>query len=129
MCSNDSGYGATIRLVTKGHVMTASVTVTDRAAERITQIVSNDPENNMLRVSVEGGGCSGFEYRFDLVPNAEPEDILIKRAGAKVLVDSLSLTYLAGSEIDYVDDLMSASFEIKNPNATAACGCGTSFSV
>ena len=109
--------------------MTASVTVTDRAAERITQIVSNDPENNMLRVSVEGGGCSGFEYRFDLVPNAEPEDILIKRAGAKVLVDSLSLTYLAGSEIDYVDDLMSASFKIKNPNATAACGCGTSFSV
>ena len=109
--------------------MTASVTVTERAAGRITQIVSNDPENNMLRVSVEGGGCSGFEYRFDLVPNAEPEDILIERAGAEVLVDSLSLTYLAGSEIDYVDDLMSASFKIKNPNATAACGCGTSFSV
>ena len=109
--------------------MTASVTVTERAAERITQIVSNDPENNMLRVSVEGGGCSGFEYRFDLVPNAEPEDLLIERAGAKVLVDPLSLTYLAGSQIDYVDDLMSASFKIKNPNATAACGCGTSFSV
>ena len=109
--------------------MTASVTVTERAAERITQIVSNDPENNMLRVSVEGGGCSGFEYRFDLVPNAEPEDILIERAGARVLVDPLSLTYLAGSEIDYVDDLMSTSFKIKNPNATAACGCGTSFSV
>jgi iron-sulfur cluster assembly accessory protein len=109
--------------------MSASVTVTERAAERIAQIVSNEPENNMLRVSVEGGGCSGFEYRFGLVPNAEPEDILIERAGAKVLVDSLSLTYLAGSEIDYVDDLMSASFKIKNPNATAACGCGTSFSV
>ena len=109
--------------------MIASVTVTERAAKRIAQIVSNEPENNMLRVSVEGGGCSGFEYRFDLVPNAEPEDILIERAGAEVLVDSLSLTYLAGSEIDYVDDLMSASFKIKNPNATAACGCGTSFSV
>jgi Fe-S cluster assembly iron-binding protein IscA len=67
------------------------------------------------------GGGSSFD--------AEPEDILIERAGAKVLVDSLSLTYLAGSEIDYVDDLMSASFKIKNPNATAACGCGTSFSV
>jgi len=107
--------------------MGASVTVTRRAAERIAQIVSNDPQNNMLRVSVEG--CSGFEYRFDLVSNAEPENILIERAGAKVLVDSLSLTYLAGSEIDYVDDLMSASFKIKNPNATAACGCGTSFSV
>ena len=109
--------------------MTASVTVTERAAKRIAQIVSNEPENNMLRVSVEGGGCSGFEYRFDLVPNAEPQDILIERAGARVLVDPLSLTYLAGSEIDYVDDLMSASFKIKNPNATAACGCGTSFSV
>ncbi len=109
--------------------MTASVTVTERAAKRIAQIISNEPENNMLRVSVEGGGCSGFEYRFDLVPNAEPEDVLIERAGAKVLVDCLSLPYLAGSEIDYVDDLMSASFKIKNPNAIAACGCGTSFSV
>jgi iron-sulfur cluster assembly accessory protein len=110
--------------------LTVSVTVTERAAERIAQIISNEPENNLLRVSVEGGGCSGFEYHFDLVPNAEPEDILedilIERAGAKVLV---LLTYLAGSEIDYVDDLMSASFKIKNPNATAACGCGTSFSV
>jgi iron-sulfur cluster assembly accessory protein len=109
--------------------MTASVTVTERAAERIAQIVSNEPENNMLRVSVEGGGCSGFEYRFDLVSNAEPEDILIERAGAEVLVDSLSLSYLAGSEIDYIDDLMTASFKIRNPNATASCGCGTSFSV
>jgi len=128
-------YAATIPvcsrspLVTKGHVMATSVTVTERAAKRIAQIVSNEPENNMLRVSVEGGGCSGFEYRFDLVPNAEPQDILIERAGARVLVDSLSLIYLAGSEIDYVDDLMSTSFKIKNPNATAACGCGTSFSV
>jgi iron-sulfur cluster assembly accessory protein len=109
--------------------MTASVTVTERAALRIAQIVSNEPEKNMLRVSVEGGGCSGFEYRFDLVSKAEPKDVLIERAGAKVLVDSLSHTYLAGSEIDYVDDLMTASFKIKNPNATAACGCGTSFSV
>ena len=109
--------------------MTASVTVTERAAKRIAQIVSNEPENYLFRVSVEGGGCSGFEYRFDLAPNAEPEDILIERADAKVLVDSLSLTFLAGSEIDYVDDLMSASFKIKNPNATAACGYGTSFSV
>lgn len=107
---------------------TAAIIVTERATERIAQIVANDPDNNMLRISVEGGGCSGFEYRFDLVSNAEPEDMLIERAGAKVLVDSLSLSYLAGSEIDYVDDLMSASFKIKNPNATAACGCGTSFS-
>jgi iron-sulfur cluster assembly accessory protein len=107
---------------------TAAIIVTERAAERIAQIVANDPDNNMLRISVEGGCCSGFEYRFDLVSNAEPEDMLIERAGAKVLVDSLLLTCLAGSEIDYVDDLMSASFKIKNPNATATCGCGTSFS-
>jgi len=105
------------------------ITVSARAARQIGEILKQEPPGTMLRVSVEGGGCSGFEYRFDLVPNAEPEDILIERAGAKVLVDSLSLTYLAGSEIDYVDDLMSASFKIKNPNATAACGCGTSFSV
>jgi iron-sulfur cluster insertion protein len=129
MCSSIPGMRSCTAHNEGTHVMTASVTVTERAAERIAQIVCNEPENNMLRVSVEGGGCSGFEYHFDLVPNAEPEDILIERAGAKVLVDSLSLNYLAGSEIDYVDDLMSASFKIKNPNATAACGCGTSFSV
>ena len=109
--------------------MTASVTVTERAAERIAQIVSNEPENNMLRVSVEGGGCSGLEYHFDLVSNAEPEDILIARAGAKVLVDSLSLAYLAGSQIDYVDDLMGSGFKFNNPNATGSCGCGESFQV
>jgi len=108
--------------------MTA-VTVSERAVRRIGEILTAEAPGTMLRVSVEGGGCSGFEYRFDLVSKVEPEDILIERAGAKVLVDPLSLTYLAGSEIDYVDDLMSASFKIKNPNATAACGCGTSFSV
>ena len=110
-------------------MMTASITVTERAAERITQIVRNEPEDKMLRISVDGGGCSGFAYRFDLVSNAEPEDILIERAGAKVLVDAISLTYLTGSEIDYVNDLISASFKINNPNATSACGCGTSFAV
>ena len=108
--------------------MTAAITVSERAARRIGEILKGEGEGAMLRISVEGGGCSGFTYRFDLVSNAEPEDMLIERADAKVLVDSLSLTYLAGSEIDYVDDLMSASFKIKNPNATAACGCGTSFS-
>ncbi len=105
---------------------TASITVTERAAQRIAQIVCNEPDKKMFRISVEGGGCSGFEYRFDLVPKAEPQDAVIEHADAKILVDLLSLDYLAGSEIDYVDDLLSASFKIKNPNATAACGCGTS---
>ena len=108
---------------------TASITVTERAAQRIAQIVCNEPDKKMFRISVEGGGCSGFEYRFDLVLKAEPEDAVIEHADAKILVDLLSLDYLAGSEIDYVDDLLSASFKIKNPNATVACGCGTSFSV
>ena len=110
-------------------MMTTSITITERAAERIVQIVRNEPDNKMFRISVEGGGCSGFEYCFDFVPKAEPQDAVIERAGAKVLVDSLSVPYLAGSEIDYVDDLIGASFKINNPNATAACGCGTSFSV
>jgi iron-sulfur cluster assembly accessory protein len=107
----------------------ALITITERAAERIARIVFNEPDIKMFRISVEGGGCSGFSYRFDLVPKAEPQDAVIEHADVKVLVDSLSLPYLAGSQIDYVDDLMSASFKIKNPNATAACGCGTSFSV
>ena len=109
--------------------MSESVTISERAAKRIGQILKSEGDGAMLRISVEGGGCSGFEYRFDLVPKAELEDAVIEHADAKVLVDSLSLVYLAGSEIDYVDDLISASFKIKNPNATAACGCGTSFSV
>ena len=97
---------------------TAFITVTERAAQRIAEIVCNEPDKKMFRIGVEGGGCSGFEYRFDLVLKAEPEDAVIEHADAKILVDSLSLVYLAGSEIDYVDDLLSASFKIKNPNAT-----------
>lgn len=108
---------------------TASITITEHAAERIAQIVCNEPETRIFRISVEGGGCSGFAYRFNLVPNAEPQDAVIEHAGAKILVDPLSLSLLTGSEIDFVDELTGASFKIKNPNATAACGCGTSFSV
>ena len=83
----------------------------------------------MLRVSVEGGGCSGFQYRFDLVAASDAEDVVIEKAGARVLIDPVSLQYLAGSQIDFVDDLIGASFKITNPNATASCGCGTSFSI
>ena len=105
------------------------VTVTDRAARRIAEIVAGEPQTPLLRVSVEGGGCSGFQYKFDLVHTPETDDLVIEKAGAKVLVDPVSLGYLAGSEIDYVDDLIGASFKIKNPQATASCGCGTSFSI
>jgi iron-sulfur cluster assembly accessory protein len=83
----------------------------------------------MLRISVEGGGCSGFQYKFDLVGDRTADDVVIERAGARVLIDPVSLDYLAGSEIDFVDDLIGAAFKIKNPQATASCGCGTSFSI
>ncbi len=106
-----------------------TVTVTERAAERIAEIVAGEPAGTMLRISVEGGGCSGFQYKFDLVDAAAADDIVIERRTAKVLIDPISLGFLAGSEIDFVDDLMGASFKIQNPNATASCGCGTSFSL
>jgi iron-sulfur cluster assembly accessory protein len=104
-------------------------TVTDRAARRICEIVAAEAENTMLRISVEGGGCSGFSYKFDLVGDCAPEDLVIERDGARVLVDPVSLGFLSGAEIDFVTDLIGASFKIKNPNATASCGCGTSFSI
>lgn len=105
------------------------VTVTERAANRISEIARSEPRSPMLRVSVEGGGCSGFQYKFDLVAATEPDDIVIERDGARVLIDPVSIAYLGGSEIDFVDDLLGATFRIKNPNATASCGCGTSFSI
>jgi iron-sulfur cluster assembly accessory protein len=106
-----------------------TVTVTQRAARRICEIVAGEPDNTMLRISVEGGGCSGFSYKFDLVGDRTADDVLIEREGARVLIDPVSLDYLAGSEIDFVDDLIGAAFKIKNPQATASCGCGTSFSI
>ncbi|MCC6890107.1 MAG: iron-sulfur cluster insertion protein ErpA [Hyphomicrobiales bacterium] len=106
-----------------------SVTVTERAARQIGEILSKEPQGTMLRVSVEGGGCSGFQYRFDIERERAEDDVLIRRDGAAVLIDSVSLNYLAGSEIDFVDDLIGASFRINNPQAKASCGCGTSFSL
>jgi len=107
----------------------ATVVVTERAARRIAEIISAEPAGTSLRVSVEGGGCSGFQYKFDLVSAQESDDLVIERAGARVLIDPISVEYMGGSEIDFVDDLIGAAFKINNPNATAACGCGTSFSL
>ncbi|MBB4347905.1 MULTISPECIES: iron-sulfur cluster insertion protein ErpA [Rhizobiaceae] len=109
--------------------MTENVTLSDAAAKRISQIVSADSGKQALRVSVEGGGCSGFSYKFDLAEAPEADDIVIENGNAKVLIDSMSLIYMAGSEIDFVDNLLGQSFQIKNPNAVASCGCGTSFSI
>ena len=106
-----------------------SVTVTDRAATRIAEIAGSEPAMPMLRVSVEGGGCSGFQYKFDLVGGQAEDDFVIRRNGAVVLIDPVSLQYMEGAEIDFVDDLIGAAFKVKNPVATASCGCGTSFSI
>ena len=106
-----------------------NVTLSESAAKRIAQIVSAEEGKHALRVSVEGGGCSGFSYKFDLDGEAGDDDVVIARDNAKVLIDSMSLIYMAGSEIDFVDNLLGQSFQIKNPNAVASCGCGTSFSV
>lgn len=105
------------------------ITVSDAAAKRIAKILSNDPDKTALRVSVEGGGCSGFSYKYDLVNDQAEDDIVIEKLGAKVLIDPISVPYMDGSEIDFIDDLMGQSFQIKNPNATASCGCGTSFAI
>jgi len=106
-----------------------SVTVTDRALRRVARILGNEPPGTMLRVSVEGGGCSGFQYKYDLVAAREADDLVIARDGATLLVDPVSLEYMSGSEIDFVDDLMGQSFQIRNPHASAACGCGVSFAI
>ena len=108
---------------------TDTVTLSEAAAKRIAAIVAADAEKQALRVSVEGGGCSGFSYKFDLDGQPAGDDIVISRDGATVLIDPMSLIYMACSEIDFVDNLLGQSFQIKNPNAVASCGCGTSFSV
>lgn len=105
------------------------ISVTDRAARRISRILAREQDAKALRVSVEGGGCSGFSYKFDLVASGEDDDLVIEKNGVRVLVDQVSIPFMAGSEIDFIDDLMGQSFQVRNPNATASCGCGTSFAV
>ena len=116
-------------LATAGTIMATSVVLTERAARRIGQILKGEPPGSMLRVSVEGGGCSGFQYKFDFTTDKDDADLVLARDGATVLVDPVSVQYMAGAEIDFVDDLIGASFKINNPVATSSCGCGTSFSV
>ncbi|HEY8581189.1 MAG TPA: iron-sulfur cluster insertion protein ErpA [Beijerinckiaceae bacterium] len=103
--------------------------VTDRAARRVAQILAKEPAGAMLRIAVNGGGCSGFQYAFDITPARAEDDVVIEKDGVSVLVDPVSLDFLRGARIDFVDDLIGQSFRIDNPNATSSCGCGTSFSV
>jgi iron-sulfur cluster insertion protein len=104
--------------------------VSERAARRISEILARESQPDLrLRVSVSGGGCSGFQYDFALDDQAEDGDIAIERAGARVVIDGMSLMYLIGCEVDYVEDLTGSYFRVTNPNATASCGCGNSFAV
>src|ERR1700750_254738 len=105
------------------------LTLSPAAAQRIRAIGDAEGKPLMLRVAVEGGGCSGFQYQFDLVAAAQPDDIRIERDGAAALVDEMSLVLLKGSEIDFIDELAGAEFKVRNPNAKSSCGCGVSFSI
>jgi len=109
--------------------MGTGITVSERAAKRIGEILKGEPAGTMLRVSVEGGGCSGFQYKFDVERAKAADDLVINRDNAVVLIDPVSVNYMTGSEIDFVDDLIGASFKVKNPQAKASCGCGTSFAL
>jgi iron-sulfur cluster assembly accessory protein len=109
--------------------MADNVVVTERAARKIGEILGREPAGTMLRVSVEGGGCSGFQYKFDTEKSRADDDVVIEQGSATVLIDPVSLNYMAGSEIDFVDDLIGSSFKVNNPKATASCGCGTSFAL
>ena len=106
-----------------------SITLSESAAGRIRQIAEREGRPVMLRVAVEGGGCSGFSYQFDLVEEAQADDLKIERDGAAALVDEVSMVLLKGSEIDFVDELAGAEFKVRNPNARSSCGCGVSFSI
>jgi len=107
-----------------------NVVLTDRAAKRIGRILSKQGEGTVLRIAVAGGGCSGFQYEYNLVKETpKADDLVLAKDSATVLIDSLSLEFMGGAEIDYVDDLIGQSFQIRNPNAVAGCGCGTSFAV
>lgn len=105
------------------------VDLTASAAKRVAEILKAEADGSALRVGVDGGGCSGFQYTYDIVQARDVDDLVLERDGAVVLIDQTSLEYLRGSKIDFVDDLMGQAFKIHNPQATASCGCGTSFAI
>jgi iron-sulfur cluster assembly accessory protein len=109
--------------------MSDEITLSQTAARRILELSHAEGRPLLLRVAVDGGGCSGFQYAFDLVEAAEADDLTIERDGAAAVVDTVSMLMLKGSEIDFVDELAGAQFRVRNPNARSSCGCGVSFSV
>lgn len=107
-----------------------ALTLTEVAANKVTQLIAGENNPNLrLRVYIQGGGCAGFEYGFKFDATQNADDLIIERNGAGLIVDSMSLQYLVGSVIDYVDNLKGAHFVVSNPNANTTCGCGSSFSV
>lgn len=107
-----------------------SVELTQRAGKQIAKILGGEPEGTVLRIAVSGGGCSGFQYEYNLVQETPAkDDIVLQNMGATVLIDALSLEFMNGAKIDYVDDLVGQAFKIDNPNTVASCGCGNSFTV
>lgn len=110
--------------------MTEQVNITESAARRIAELKSAEGNDRlMLRIAVSGGGCSGFQYGFTLDEARQDDDFLFERSGVKVVIDTTSLELLGGAEVDFVEELVGSSFQIRNPNATSSCGCGNSFSI
>lgn len=108
---------------------TDGISVTDAVFKQLSAILASEGSDKMLRVAVLGGGCSGFQYKFDLETTQNDDDIVIEKDGNRVVIDSVSQPFLEGAVIDYKDELIGAHFAIENPNATSSCGCGTSFSM
>ena len=106
----------------------SQINITDSAVKKILSLTAEENTDVKLRLSVSGGGCSGFQYGFSLDQETTPDDVIFTKDGANLVVDQISLEYLSGSEIDYENKLIESSFKINNPNAAASCGCGTSFS-
>ena len=109
--------------------MESTVNITARAANRICEITAGQKDHHSLRISVNGGGCSGFQYDFAIAADRNDDDLAIEKDGATILIDSVSLAYMSGSTVDFVDDLIGQSFKVQNPLAKASCGCGTSFTI
>ena len=110
-------------------IVAEQVVATDNALKRVAEVLRGEAPGAFLRISVTGGGCSGFQYIFDIVPAAEDGDLILGDSEARLAIDPMSLDYMKGAKIDFIDDLMGQSFRIENPNATASCGCGTSFAI
>lgn len=106
-----------------------TVSMSDSAAKRISEILVSQPDKYALRISVEGGGCSGFFYQYKLVEKRNNDDFILEKDGARILIDAISLSFMDGAEVNFVDNLIGQAFEINNPNVVSSCGCRTSFSV